>query len=641
MTSSAAPHRKLDPRLRALAGKIGDPARLADEVSNARVQVDADAPQAAESMTTRVLVKITGVDPAPATGPELAAAVPGSTWTEVVDGIYAVQVPVTALGALAAHPQVQFVEAGRRLWPQLVTSLPATHADELHSPAPALTALTDRPLTGKGVVVGIVDYGLDFTLDDFRNADGTTRLAFLWDQGLQPLDDERSPAGFGFGVEYDADAINGALKSADPFEVVRHKPAAGSHGTHVTGIAAGNGRSADAAFPAGKYVGAAPEATVVFVQPNTAGEAGSFTDSPNVALAIAYVYRKAAELGLPCVINMSLSQNGGSHDGLSLVEQAIDRLLEQAAGRAFVHAAGNGHVWRNHASAALAAGEVRTLHWKVGGGLPTPSGAELPAGADTTLNELEIWYSPRDELHVRLVHPSGEATALVRPGQQADHRFADGTHAVLASERFSLLNGDAQVYVAVERGAAEAVTSGTWLVEITAAGVRDGRLHAWVERDVRDPAFRQSFFLGTDFDPIMTLGTPATTRLGIGVANYNHQTLGLSASSSRGRTRDGRDKPEVAAPGTLIVSSNALGGRPDEAGEPLPVRIAMSGTSMSAPHVTGIAAQLLQHDPRLSAAQLRKALLASANPAPGVAAFDNGWGFGRVDAVAALRLLTT
>ena len=262
---------------------------------------------------------------------------------------------------------------------------------------------------------------------------------------------------FGYGVEYTADDIDEAVKAADPFSVVRHQPEPESHGTHVAGIAAGNGRSGDATFPAGTFVGAAPEATVVFVQPDTTDEEGSFTDSTHVAETIAYVFDKAVALGLPCVVNMSLGQNGGSHDGESVVEQAVDRLLE-GEGRAFVHAAGNEHVWRGHASGQLATGVTRTLNWKVGGGLTS----QLPPGSDRTLNELEIWYSPRDLLHVRLVSPTGESTVVVRPGETEVHDFADGNSAFVDSERFSVLNGDGRVYLAVARGTAPRVASGVW-----------------------------------------------------------------------------------------------------------------------------------------------------------------------------------
>jgi subtilisin family serine protease len=136
----------------------------------------------------------------------------------------------------------------------------------------------------------------------------------------------------------------------------------------------------------------------------------------------------------------------------------------------------------------------------------------------------------------------------------------------------------------------------------------------------------------------MTLGTPATTRRGIAVANYDHVTLAPHVTSSRGPTRDRRMKPEIAAPGTNIVASCALGAR-QVGGQTVPVRTTMTGTSMSAPHVAGIVALLLQHRPRLTAEQVAAILVATADPPQGVSAFDDAWGFGRVDAAAAVAAL--
>ena len=370
-------NKTLDPRLRRLVRAIDEPSRLRDDLADSRVTSDIEFPLEAvpppEALKTRVLVRVRGLDP--------VAAIPEARWVRIADGIYSAEAALTSLETLAALPQVEFVEAARAMGPLLDTSLPETRADRLHRPPTGLT--------GAGVVVGIIDFGLDYTLDDFRKPDDTTRVAFLWDQSLTPSVGEHSPSGFGYGVEYTADDIDEALKAADPFSVVRPQPEPESHGTHVAGIAAGNGRSGDATFPAGTFVGAAPEATIVFVQPDTTDEEGSFTDSAHVAEAIAYVFDKAVALGLPCVVNMSLGQNGGSHDGESVVEQAVDRLLE-GEGRAFVHAAGNEHVWRGHASGQLATGVTRTLNWKVGGGLTS----QLPPGSDRTLNELETGTHP-------------------------------------------------------------------------------------------------------------------------------------------------------------------------------------------------------------------------------------------------------
>ena len=409
----------------------------------------------------------------------------------------------------------------------------------------------------------------------------------------------------------------------------------------MAGIAAGNGRAFDTNFPVDTFVGAAPGSTIVFVQPSAADATSTFTDSVHVTEAIAYVFEKAAQLDMPCVINMSLGQNGGSHDGESLVERAIDRLLEQP-GRAMVVAAGNEHIWRGHASGTLATGQTRTLQWRVGGGLPLPGGGQLPAGfGDFTPNEMEVWFSSRDRFRVRVTAPSGEQTPAVEPGETVVHQFANGDVAFLDSERFTVLNGDARLYIELSPGNNNRVATGVWQVAIEAVEARDGRFDAWIERDARRSSNNfadQSFFVGTDFDPVMTLGTPATNRRGIAVANYDHVAQAVNSSSSRGRTRDGRSKPEVAAPGTNIRSCHSLGGRPNGAGVH-PMRVSMSGTSMSAPHVAGIAALMLEKNPRLTAAQTSKILIASATAPAGITPFDVGFGFGRVDAEAAVALV--
>ena len=196
-----------------------------------------------------------------------------------------------------------------------------------------------------------------------------------------------------------------------------------------------------------------------------------------------------------------------------------------------------------------------------------------------------------------MIAPDGaQSTAVVTPGQTVLDDFANGNRAFIDSERLSRLNGDARIYIEVSSGAATRVEPGMWQ-------------------------------------------TPATTRRGIAIANYNHVLMAPAASSSRGRTRDGRDKPELAAPGTNIVASGALGGRPAPGGQLLPVRVRKSGTSMSAPHVAGIVALLLQRRPDLSASQMRGALLASATPPANVQPFDIAWGYGRIDAQRALGVV--
>jgi subtilisin family serine protease len=481
-------------------------------------------------------------------------------------------------------------------------------------------------------------------LADFAGPDGKTRIALFWDQSLTAQAGESAPPDFGYGVEYTADDVNAARSAADPFTHVRHKLSTAAHGTHVMGIAAGNGSSSDAVFPSGKYVGLADRAELILVQPGIESNLQTMADSAHVADAVAYIFKRAASMGKPCVINMSLGQNGGSHDGESLVERAIDRLLE-TVGRAFVVAAGNEHIWRTHASGLLAQGATRTLSWKVGvpptGFLPAPLGA-----SDHTPNEMEIWYSSRDVFGIRVIDPSGTSTTVVVPDNAGTFTLGN-TNVYVDSERFTTLNGDARIYIELSSPSAP-IQTGTWGVELTAIEARNGRFDAWIERSERNALngfVDQSSFGDADFDPSMTLGTPATARRAIAVANYDHQLTRPSGSSGRGPTRDGRNKPECAAPGTAIMSTCALGAR-SIGGSVAPARVAMSGTSMAAPHVTGVVALLferakaLQEPLLLSAEQVRKLVTASTAPPPGVNGFDPAWGFGRLDADAATRMLT-
>jgi hypothetical protein len=114
----------------------------------------------------------------------------------------------------------------------------------------------------------------------------------------------------------------------DPYQIVRHQALAASHATHVAGIAVGNGRSQGTGFNAGQYVGAAPSARIIYVETLKKQPGDPLTSSDRVVGAITYIFRKAAELGKPCVVNVSLGHNGGSHEAESIVERTIDKLLE-------------------------------------------------------------------------------------------------------------------------------------------------------------------------------------------------------------------------------------------------------------------------------------------------------------------------
>jgi Subtilase family len=283
-----------------------------------------------------------------------------------------------------------------------------------------------------------------------------------------------------------------------------------------------------------------------------------------------------------------------------------------------------------------------TLDWIVGGGLKG-----RPPGRDSTLNEIEVWYSSRDRFEVRVHHPNGPQTIWVTPGDDLDTALSSDVIKI-RSERFHPLNGAARIFIQANRGRGNIyLTSGRWRVELRGLEVRDGSFDAWIEVDVRDRRNNfadQSYFSDDCAVPEKSLTPPGTIRRGIAVGNYelNTNPIRPNPSSSRGPTRDGRHKPDLVAPGTEITSTGARGNTPISFGNPAqhPIRVKRSGTSMSAPHVAGICAQLFQVDGQMTAPQLRAVLVATAKPAPNAAAaFHEAWGYGRVDALDAETLL--
>jgi subtilisin family serine protease len=554
-------------------------------------------------------------------GAKLPADIVAGRAIEMNESVFIVEAKVDALRRIAAHPAVVYVEAPRPMGEDLDTSVPATRADALSRPSSGAPGLT-----GRDVVVGIVDTGgIDWKLEDFQ-VNKQTRILAIWDQSLVPTGPERSPARYGYGVEYEKPDIDIDL-SGRP--TLRHRCSAGSHATHVTGIAAGNGNStgsnpAGGTFLAGQYKGVATDADIIYVEavknPGTA-----LTSSDRVAEAIKYIFEKAGTR--PCVVNVSLGNNGGAHDSESVVERTIDRMLE-ACGRVLVKSAGNEASWDCHASETLTVRAPScTLEWQFGrNGRP-----------DRTPNELEIWYSSRDLLGVLVEDPGGNTTPRITPSDKSQS-WQLGTETVtVSSQRFHPLNGASYVHIHVGSATATTLTSGVWKVIIDAHDpnqIKDGKVDAWIERDRRDPAnqFADQSYFKTYVSAEGTLSPPGTIRRGLTVGNYDHLTGTGVNSSSRGPTRDGRSKPDLVAPGRNIWSAGALGNQSNPAGSVFPVRVQKSGTSMSAPHVTGICAQLLQAFPAMTSAQIGAALVATASTRGASTSFDAQLGFGRIDA---------
>lgn len=426
-------------------------------------------------------------------------------------------------------------------------------------------------VTGRGVVIGIVDWGFDFMHPDFLHDNGSTRLLALWDQS-QP----RYGAShvYGYGTIYTEDAINRALLSDDPYVTLGYHPAngdpdnMGAHGTHVAGIAAGNGR-------AGGPVGIAPEADLVFVHLSTRGtdELANLGDSVTLLEAIDFISKVAGKR--PCVINCSIGRTGGAKDGKSPVERGLDAFLQWTPGRAICQSTGNYFQSMTHASGKVKQGESVTLNW-------------LTDAADRTPNEMEIWYSGRDKFIIEIVPPNSDPIESVPLGKNRTIEISGVEVGRIYHRDHDPNNGDNHVDIFLYPEA----PAGRWQVNVIGEGVAVGDFHAWIERDAACQHC-QSRFDPKDADTYFTTGTICNGFYTIAVGAYNPHSPDrqIGVFSSSGPTRDGRKKPNLAAPGVSILAPRSAHRDPEIE---VPLYVRRSGTSMAAPHVTGACALVFQ-----------------------------------------------
>lgn len=507
-------------------------------------------------------------------------------------------VEVSQIESVRAHPNVK----GLKLATSLHTELESSVQEILASPAQLQAALPHGPseINGAGVIVGIVDTGCDFVHKNFRKQDDTTRLLYLWDQ--KETGDPLPPDGFRYGREFDAAAINKALGAQDPYKALGYRPSkAGSHGTHVMDIAAGNGRAT-------KRPGVAPKADLIFVEvsPRDYGDEESFGNSRHLAEAVEYIFDKAKGLGKPAVVNISLGTHGGPHDGSTYAERWFDQLL-QTPGRAIVISAGNSWERRSHASGKIEAGGRRTLTWEILQG-------------DRTNNEMEIWYDANHRLEVAIITPSGGRLGPMSL-KQKPMKITKGGKKLGRVTHQQDDYGDNKIDILLDQSLV-----GEWGVELSNIGSQRAAFHAWVERD----DWGQSRFAVKDDDPSTTIGSISSGEHTIVVGSYDARRtdLALSAFSAQGPTRDNKKKPEVSAPGHNVYAARSLSQG----------NMYKSGTSMAAPHATGLVALLMQAAGReLTVTEVRDAVLSTARKKP---PSGSGWharyGNGRVDCVSTL-----
>ena len=519
----------------------------------------------------------------------------GSTGT-----IVGMDVTTADLLRLLDEEDVIYVEPTWKATPHLDASIPAIGADRVHGLAPAVR--------GEGVVVGAVDTGIDYSHLDFRrdmDGDGfeeSSRLLGIWDQT------------FGvFGVKYTQEEIEQDIADGYGAEAgtVRQSDRDG-HGTHVLGIAAGDGSSSD-----GGFVGVAPDASLVMVKT-------TFYTS-EILRGVEYVFDVADSYGMPAVVNLSLGGHDGPHDGTSLFEQGLDE-LSAGPGRAIVVSAGNEGELNIHASATLSGGS-----------------ASYQIAPNDTHVDLSIWYPGGSRFTVTITPPGSDPIAVPWGTETGAIETARGTVRVdNAWGGVNPNNGDNEAFVRMY-GLSDFTR---WEIAITDTS-GGGRFDMWVtsasavliggdpNRTIDEPG---------NADAVITVGaytTKTTWPSQNGMQDYGAQyTIGTLASfSSRGPTRDGRTKPDLAAPGAWICAALSVdAGWQSSFVHPDGAHIVELGTSMAAPHVAGAIGLMLSVDPDLTAAEIRSFLRGTAVQDAHTGGVPNPlWGWGKLDIAAAVQ----
>ena len=583
-----------------------------------------------------------------------------------IGSVYAGALDPERLGALAALPGLVSAELSRPLR-GFASAEPVAGASEVGPAAgepPPLEGAAQGTAAGSGVVVGLIDSGVDVRHRAFRNADGTTRIKYLLDlsnpgdvNGDGKLD---GPDEFG-GTLYTEAQINRLLASSKALPT--HDPT--GHGTLALSIAAGSDR---------QYPGLAPGAQLIVVKATRQDGTLDF-ESADLLSALAFIDEKAAQLGLPYVVNMSLGTSYGPHDGKTAEEVAVDELVGPGiAGKAVVIAAGNADErgtqrfrhFQGTAFTGLATQHTLTIPRYAA---PTPG-----TGNNTAL--LDLWYEGSDRLTIRVTAPDGTTTVAAPFGEFVDTPTPFGQIFIGNLGGPDPRNGATEAVVLLYDESGTAPAAGDWTItvvgeEISATGV----YHGWLV-DGASLVGGVAPYLSSNADNRYLIARPAAAENAIAVGSFARQDPAslfrtrwtdikgrphtdtqaraedISAFSSTGPTRDGRSKPEVAAPGELVIgavsrdafpghspSSIFLQGIPPSQPYALIVENAPDrafglgqGTSFAAPVVTGLVARVLAAAPGLDAVEVRNVLLNGAKTDTLTGKVPNdSWGYGKAD----------
>lgn len=480
--------------------------------------------------------------------------------------------------------------------------------------ASGITAVQQQPfldLRGRGVLIGFVDTGIDYTQKAFQYEDGTTKIKYIWDQTIRGS----FPDGYNLGAEYTEAQINEAINSAEPYSVVPHRDTVG-HGTFLASVAASRER--------GTYMGAAPDSELIVVKLKKASafytskylvppEQENVYETSDLMLGIDYIIEKAAELRMPVAICISVGTNLGGHDGSNVLEAFLAR-ISHMPGIAICASAGNESAQRHHTHGQVArTGAVEDI--------------EITVGKRSGSFFINLWSGPSDRISVSVRSPAGEVVESIpaRSGTTIEQRLLLEHSTVNIQYFFPVGDTGAQLTeIRILKP-----TPGFWTIRIHGDFIVSGRYNAWLPLMGLGPP-------GISFlpsSPNYTVCVPATSAGVITCGAYDIYTDSLYFTSSWGPARMLPFSPDLAAPGVNVGGIFPLGYG------------IMSGTSVAAAITTGACALMLQwgyvqrNETSISTFLIKTALIRGCERDPRINYPNVQWGYGKLNLLNTFRLI--
>lgn len=505
------------------------------------------------------------------------------------------------------------MQYGYRSFPACYTLESISSLDK--SGVTAIQNLPNLGLRGEGVLIGVIDTGIDYTHEAFINPDGTSKIVSIWDQTIQA--DSPGTGNIKYGTEYQREQINNALNTPNPLDIVPTRDEIG-HGTALAGIIAGNESLSN------DFRGVVPNAELVIVKMKQAKniirdfyaiprDAICF-QATDVIFGVNYVIEIANRLNRPMAICIALGSGLESHDSKGVISAYFSYIAE-LPGKAIIVSAGNeGNAKRHY---------MGTIDNRIG-----YDEFELRVGPDEYGFSMEIWQGIPHRLSVTVTSPSGEFINPILPslGECRRNNFIFESTVMYINNIISEpATGDQLILFRFEYPA-----EGIWRFRITNIDELGSTYNAWLPSG--DLISNETYFLRPD--PDITITAPGNALVPITATAYNHNNDSIWNQASRGYTRNNDVKPDMAAPGVDIVCP-AMNNR----------YTTITGTGAAAAHTCGIVAMLLEwgivkkNYDTLNVNEIKDILISGARRQEGIIYPNNIWGYGMINILGAFQSL--